>query len=110
MGDKSNDYRVRWGQGARLELAEMEPFKINPRLVFMKSKHLLRRSPHKVAYDVVDFEDSEYSGYYWTLINNVILVYAIFDPERSVFVFASFFANTAWAHQIFWGIEPEDDE
>ncbi|QQK76503.1 hypothetical protein HUG15_13620 [Salicibibacter cibarius] len=110
MTDKEELYEVRWGQAAQIRLAEMESYKVNPKLVFVKSNHLLGRSPRIVAYDVVDFENFKYNGCYWTLLNNVILVYSISERNKKVYVLASFFANTAWAHQIFWGIEPEDWE
>lgn len=110
MGDEEGRYKVLWGEDARFNLAEMEKFKVNPNLVFNKSKHLLSGLPRRVAIDVVDFEDFKYNGYYWVLINNVIVVYIVFESGKKVFIDASFFANTAWSHQVFWGINPEDNE
>lgn len=102
-----NQYRVLWSQYARVALAEMEKFKIDPLKVFKRSKLLLSKGPEYEAYGYADFPGFEFNGYFWTLINNVVVVYQIF--EKDVLVDACFFANTGKSAHIFWGIEPEDE-
>ncbi|QQK75036.1 hypothetical protein HUG15_05085 [Salicibibacter cibarius] len=107
----NNDYEVIWIDRARIKLAEMSKFNIDPNLVFRRSLSLLSKDPKKVAYDLVNTDNDvgyEFNGYYWILINNVIVIYEVLDNENKVLVDASFFANTAWAHYVFWHIEPED--
>ncbi|WP_373894117.1 hypothetical protein [Virgibacillus sp. CBA3643] len=104
-------YDVVWTDRARLNLAKMEAYKVNPNQVFRKTKTILSKNPRQAAYDLLDSEDNshpEFIGYYWTLIHNIIIIYDVFDERDKVLVDASFFANTAWAHYVFWNIEPED--
>lgn len=111
MQIRNDEYDVIWIDSARVKLAEMSRFKVKPNWVFRKSLSLLSRNPQQVAYDVVSSDNdvaSEFNGYYWVLINNVIVIYEILDHKNKVLVDASFFANTAWAHYVFWHIEPED--
>mgnify|MGYP005749822021 CR=1 FL=1 len=55
MTGKEFYYDVVWGQKARVWLAEMKPFKVNPKLVFRNSKVVLSVDPREKAYDVVDY-------------------------------------------------------
>lgn len=75
--DKEIRYEVIWGQKARVKLAEMKPFKIDPKMVFRNSKNILSVKPREKANDVVDYPDFKFNGYYWIYINNVIVVYDV---------------------------------
>lgn len=55
--DKAIHYEVIWGQRARVKLAEMKPFKINPKMVFRNTKNILSVKPRQKADDVVDYPD-----------------------------------------------------
>lgn len=104
----NSPYRVLWTSYARVALAKMQPYKVDPMDVFRRSQNVLSYLPEHKAYGISDFSGFEYNGYYWTLIGNVIIIYKV-DPElHEVYVDACFFANTAASHQIFWGIEPEE--
>lgn len=113
MQIKNNSYDVIWIDRARVKLAEMSQFKVKPNLVFRKSLSLLSFNPQHAAFDIVGTDHdvaTEFNGYYWVLINNVIVIYEILDHKNKVLVDACFFANTAWAHYVFWHIEPLDWE
>lgn len=103
MTDKEIRYEVVWGLKARLRLAEMKPFKIDPKLVFRNSKSILSAKPREKAGDVVDYPGFEFNGYYWTYINNVIVVYNVLDIEEKVLVDACYSALTGFSLQrFFW--------
>ncbi|MCT2537161.1 hypothetical protein NC661_05680 [Aquibacillus koreensis] len=108
MTDKEIHYEVIWGQKARVKLAEMKPFKIDPKMVFRNSKSILSVKPHKKADDVANYPDFEFNGYYWIYINNVILVYDVLEEERKVLVDACYSALTGFALQIFYGEHDTD--
>lgn len=57
-----NQYRVLWSQYARVALAEMEKFKIDPLKVFKRSKLLLSKGPEYEAYGYADFPGFEFIG------------------------------------------------
>ncbi|MDQ0415694.1 hypothetical protein [Mesobacillus stamsii] len=46
---KEINYEVTWGQKARVKLAEMKPYKIDPKLVFRNSKSILSVKPREKA-------------------------------------------------------------
>lgn len=107
----AKEYDVIWIGRARINLVKLGKFKVQPDWIFKKTKSLLAHQPYRAAYDRVESNDgriAEFEGYYWTLINNVIIIYEILEDERKILVDATFFANTAWAHYVFWNIEPED--
>ncbi|MFY3791803.1 hypothetical protein ACOQFO_08910 [Ureibacillus sp. MALMAid1270] len=108
MTDKEIRYEVLWGQKARLRLAEMKPYKIDPKLVFRNSKNILSVKPREKAYDVVEFPDFEFNGYYWIYINNVIIVYDILESEKMVLVDACYSALTGFTLQHFFGEHDTD--
>ncbi|MDE5413986.1 hypothetical protein [Alkalihalobacterium chitinilyticum] len=101
-------YDVVWGQKARVWLAEMKPFKINPKLVFRNSKVVLSVDPRQKAYDVVDYPGFQFNGYYWTYINNVIIVYDVLDKEKKVLVDACYSALTGFTLETFYGENDRD--
>lgn len=42
-------------------------------------------------------------------MGNVIMLYLISEENLEVHVDACFFANTGLSHEIFWGIDPDDE-
>ncbi|KJB88760.1 hypothetical protein AZ66_05490 [Paenibacillus sp. E194] len=105
----NRNYRVMWTSYARVALARMKPYKVDPMNVFRRSKDVLCHLPHEKAYGISDFPGFEFNDYYWTLIGNAILIYRIDHNLLHVYVDACFYANNAASHQVFWGIEPEDE-
>jgi len=103
MTDKEIHYEVIWGIKARVRLAEMKPFKIDPKLVFRNSKSILSINPREKADDVVDYPGFEFNGYYWKCFNNVIVVYDVLDTENKVLVDACYSALTGYALENFYG-------
>ncbi|MDG5789629.1 hypothetical protein QA612_19410 [Evansella sp. AB-P1] len=101
-------YEVLWGQKARVKLAEMKPYKIDPKRVFRNSKNILSVNPRKHAYDIVDYPGFEFNGYYWTYINNVIIIYDVLDLEKKVLVDACYSALTGFSLQTFFGEHDTD--
>ncbi|MGG5255372.1 hypothetical protein ACQYAD_18255 [Neobacillus sp. SM06] len=67
-----------------MKLAEMKPYKMNPKWVFRNSKSILSVKPREKADEVVDYPDFEFNGYYWIYINNVIIVYDVLEVEKKV--------------------------
>jgi len=65
--------------------------------------------PDEKSYGVIDHPGFEFNGYHWILIGNAIILYQISEDSKEVNVDACFFANTGRSHEIFWGIDPEDD-
>ncbi|GEM_PF-2509421 len=108
MRGKPNLYRVSWTQPALKALAKL--FNVSHNDVFKRSKLILSRNPQQQAEGVADHPNFKYDGYYWVLIHNVILVYTVSEIKELVRIRACYFANTEASHQIFWGIEPEEDE
>ncbi|MBM4761387.1 hypothetical protein [Bacillus sp. B15-48] len=108
MTDKEIHYDVIWGQKARVKLAEMKPYKIGPKLVFRNSKSILSVKPQEKAYDVVDYPNFEFNGYYWMYINNVIVVYEVLEAEKKVLVDACYSALTGFTLQRFFGEHDTD--
>ena len=100
-------YKVVWAQHARVALAKMKKFRIDSNKVFRRSKTILSKNPVEESCGISDFPGFDFNGYYWVLIHNVVVVYAISNNE--VQVDACFFANSGKSAQIFWGIEPEDE-
>ncbi|MCC3359265.1 hypothetical protein [Bacillus sp. REN16] len=101
-------YEVVWGIKARVRLAEMQPFKINPKLVFRNSKDQLALKPKDKALGFVDNRGFEFDGYYWAYINNVIIVYQVLDEENLVLVDACYSALTGFALKTFFGEHDTD--
>lgn len=101
-------YEVLWGLKARISLAEMQPYKINPKLVFRNSINTLSEEPKEKAMDIVDDPDFEFNGYYWTYINNVIIVYEVLDKEKKVLIDACYSALTGFALRMFFGEHDTD--
>lgn len=108
MNDNDSRYEVIWGQKARVNLAKMMPYKIDPKLVFRNSKSILSVKPREKAYDFVDFPNFEFNGYYWIYINNVIVVYDILEAEKKVLVDACYSALTGFTLQRFFGEHDTD--
>jgi len=81
----------------------MKQFNINPKRVFRNSKSILAVNPRETAYDVLNDPDSEFNGYYWIYINNVILVYDVIEVERKVLVDACYSALTGFSLRTFYG-------
>lgn len=84
-------------------------FNINHDQVYRRSKHLLAQNPYLQAYGIADFPGFAFNGYYWTLINNVVVVYRISQSEEKVFIDACYYANTEQSAEIFWDIDPNDE-
>lgn len=57
----------------------------------------------KKAQDVVDYPGFEFNGYFWTYINNVIVVYDVLEAEKKVLVDACYSALTGFTLQRFFG-------
>ncbi|OMF18533.1 hypothetical protein BK133_30410 [Paenibacillus sp. FSL H8-0548] len=108
MSNKPNLYRVLWTQPALKALAKL--FNVSHNDVFNRSKLILSQDPHQQADGVTDYSDFKYNGYYWVLLHNVVLIYTISETKEAVRIRACYFANTESSHQIFWGIEPEEEE
>src|SRR5699024_5671248 len=106
--DKEIRYEVIWGQKARVKLAEMKPYKIDPKLVFRNSKSILSAKPREKAIDVVDYPNFDFNGYYWMYINNVIVVYDVLESEEKVLVDACYSALTGFTLQRFYGEHDTD--
>jgi hypothetical protein len=49
-------------------------YNIKPRKVFLQSKYILTQHPHKKAYVIVNYPGSDFNGYYWVLIKNVVII------------------------------------
>lgn len=49
MAINENRYEVMWGLNARVNLAEMKPFKINPKMVFRNTISVLATNPREKA-------------------------------------------------------------
>lgn len=105
----SSVYKVQWTIYARLALARMKEYKVNPMSVFRRSIAVLSYLPSSKADGVSDFPDFEFNGYYWTLIENVVIVYKVDEQLHEVHVDACYFANTGTSHHIFWGIDPDEE-
>jgi len=106
--DNELRYEVIWGQKARVKLAGMKPFKIDPKLVFRNSKSILAVKPRDKAEDIVDFPNFELNGYLWIYINNVIVVYDVIEAEKKVLVDACYSAITGFTLQKFFGEHDTD--
>jgi mRNA-degrading endonuclease RelE of RelBE toxin-antitoxin system len=104
MTDK---YRVAWSNVASRELSKL--YNIDPRKVFLKSKYLLSQLPHKKAYNIINDPELDIDGYYWILINNVVIIYRVDEIQKRVLIDAVYFANTKESAQMFWGIEPDEE-
>lgn len=102
-------YRVQWVSYARVALANLTQFKVDSNSVFKRSKYVLSVEPENKSFGVIYHPGFEFNGYHWILMGNVIILYQILEDELEVNVDACFFANTAFSHEIFWGIDPEDD-
>lgn len=92
-----------------MALANMQLYKLDSMNVFRQSKIILNYIPEHKSYGISDYPGFNFNGYYWTLIGNVIIIYKIDHELHEVYVDACFFANTAASHQVFWGIEPEEE-
>lgn len=92
-----------WGVKARVHLAEMKSYNINPSLVFRNSKSILSIKPREKADDIADYPGFEFNGYYWKYINNVIVIYEVLDKEKKVLVDACYSALTGFALEYFYG-------
>lgn len=101
------EYRVGWSRAATKSLSKL--FNVDYKSVFTKSTFLLSTDPRKKAYGVTDYSGFNYNGYYWVLINNVVIVYKVSDEQRRVFIEACCYANTEESAQVFWGIEPDEE-
>jgi len=106
---RHDTYRVLWTSYARVALAKMKPYKVNPMNVFRRSKALLAIDPEAKAYGISDFPGFAFNGYYWTLLGNVVLIYRLNHTLREVYVDACYYANSGSAHYIFWGIDPDEE-
>lgn len=106
---KSDRFKVLWTTYARVALARMKEFKVDPMNVFRRSKSVLADEPKYKADGVSDFPGFEFNGYHWTLIGNVVIIYRIDEDLREVYVDACYFANTGLSHYIFWGIDPDEE-
>jgi hypothetical protein len=102
-------YKVLWSTYARVNLARMKQYKVDPMNVFRRSKSILTTTPQAKAYGISDFPGYEFNGYYWTLIGNTALIYKINETLLEVHVDACYFANTGLSHYIFWGIDPDGE-
>lgn len=108
MSNKPSLYRVLWTRPALKALAKL--FNISHNDIFKRSQLILCRDPYKQSDGVADYPDFKYNVYCWILIHNVILIYTVSDAKAVVRVRACYFANTEVSHQIFWGIEPDEEE
>ncbi|MDQ0191889.1 hypothetical protein [Paenibacillus wynnii] len=106
---KNNSYKVLWTTYARVALARMKEFKVDPMNVFRRSKAILSEEPNYKAYGISDFPGFEFNGYFWTMIGNVVIIYKVDEDLREVHVDACYFANTGLSHYVFWGIDPDDE-
>jgi hypothetical protein len=104
---KGKHYRVGWNKSASAALAKL--FNIDPNQVFKRSKYLLSTDPYAQTYGVAESPGFEFNGHSWTLIHNVILIYHVSEEENTVLVEACYYANTKESHEVFWGIDPEDE-
>ncbi|WP_066309742.1 hypothetical protein [Bacillus sp. FJAT-29814] len=100
-------FRVSWSRAAVQALARL--FNINHKMVYSKSKNILSKEPRKKAFGVADYPGFYLNGYFWILINNVVIIYRVSDEQKRVFIDACYYANTEETVQIFWGIEPDED-
>lgn len=105
----SSGYKVLWTTYARVALARMQEYKVNPMTVFRRSKAVLANHPSSKADGVSNFPGFEFNGYYWALIGNVVIVYKVDEQLHEVHVDACYFANTGTSHHIFWGIDPDEE-
>lgn len=108
MKDEDIHYDVLWGLKARIKLAEMGPFNIDPKMVFRNSKSILSIKPREKAHDIAEYPDFEFNGYYWIFINNVIIVYQVIDADERVLIDACYSALTGFALQVFFGEHDTD--
>jgi hypothetical protein len=106
---KNKGYKVLWTTYARIGLARMQKYKVDPMNVFRRSKVVLTNKPLEIAYGISDFPGYEFNGYYWTLIGNVVIIYNVHDNLLEVHVDACYFANTGMSDYIFWDIDPDEE-
>lgn len=100
-------FQVIWERTALVQLGIL--FNINHEKVYRRSKFLLSLYEYRHTKNVADYPGFEYNGYLWTMIHNVIVVYRVSNKNESVFVEACYYANTEISHEIFWGIDPDDE-
>lgn len=105
----NDQFKVLWTSYARVALARMKEFKVDPMHVFRRSKAVLASNPESRAYGISDFPGFEFNGYFWTLIGNVVIIYKVLDHISEVHVDACYFANTGKSHHVFWGIDPDEE-
>lgn len=102
-------YKVLWTSYARVALAKMQPYQIDPMNVFRRIKAILSSQPDHKAYGISDFPGFSFIGYSWTLIGNVVIIYRVDHSLHEVYVDACYFANSGSSHHIFWGIDPDEE-
>jgi mRNA-degrading endonuclease RelE of RelBE toxin-antitoxin system len=78
----NNQYQVKWTRTATNSFAKL--FNIDHLIVASKAKTLLENKPLNYSYGAADYPNFKYNGYYWTEINNVILVYSINEEQKKV--------------------------
>ena len=82
----NKSYKVLWTSYARVALAQMQPYNIDPMKVFKRTKMLLAHKPETHAYDFVSFPGFKFNGYMWTLIHNVVIVYKVDQEQELVYI------------------------
>lgn len=101
-------YKVFWTTHARIALARMKEFKVDPMNVFRRSRSVLADEPIYKADGASDFPGFEFNDYCWILIGNVVVIYRVDQELRTVYIDACYFANRELSHYIFWGIDPDE--
>jgi hypothetical protein len=100
-------FRVIWERTALNRLGKL--FNIDHDRVYKRSKILLSLRSYRQTKNVANYSGFEYNGYLWALIHNAIIIYRVSEEKESVFVESCYYANTEASHEIFWGIDPEDE-
>lgn len=75
---------VVWERTALVGLGKL--FNIDHEKVYKRSKYLLSDPAFHQTENVADYPGFQYNGYFWAIINNVIVVYRIVDEENTVYV------------------------
>ncbi|HHW37841.1 MAG TPA: hypothetical protein GXX18_11460 [Bacillales bacterium] len=101
MMNNKMKFNVFWSKDAELALIKHKQF-INVKLAYKNSLTMLSVNPHNQKEGVIDC-GSEFDGYYWVNINNVIIFYRVDDDLKKVFIDGCSSALTGEALRMYYG-------
>lgn len=100
-------YSVGWKRSSTHNFGKL--FNVKHETIYDKSIYLLSADPYRYAYGKADYPGFEFNGMYWTQINNVIILYKVLDDKKKVIIETCVYENTERSHQVFYGIEPDNE-